>query len=106
MADADEHRTAVGLGIINAEGEGHARSEGAKVVVVDGSGDALPLTAGVLEIAHQFAFLGIDTDDGIAVTAEATPQSDNVAELLVAGGAVAGSDLLAVHAEREVQFVE
>ncbi len=84
MADADEHRTAVGLGIINAEREGDARGLGAKVVVVDGSGDALPLPAGILEVAHQFPLLGIDTDDGIAVTAEATSQAGNVAELLVA----------------------
>jgi hypothetical protein len=84
VADADEHRTAVGLGIINAEGEGDARGEGAKVVVVDRGGDALPLLAGILEVAHQFPLLGVDTDDGIAVTAEATSQSGNVTELLVA----------------------
>jgi hypothetical protein len=40
--------------------------------------------AGILEVAHQFPLLGVDTDDGIAVTAEATPQSGNVTELLVA----------------------
>ena len=74
MADADEHRTAVGLWIIHAEWEGDARGEGAKVVVVDRGGDALPLPAGILEVAHQFALLGIDTDDGIAMTAEATSQ--------------------------------
>jgi len=45
-------------------------------------------------------------DDGIAVTAEATAQSVNVAELLVAGRAVPGGDFLAVHMQREMQFVE
>jgi len=52
-------------------------------VIVDGSGDALPLPARVLEVAHQFPLLGIDADDGIAVTAEATSQPGNLAELLV-----------------------
>ena len=84
MADADEHGTAVGLGVINAEGEGDAGSEGAKVVVIHRSGDALPLAAGIFEIAHQFPFLGIDTDDRVAVTPEATTQSGNLSELLVA----------------------
>jgi len=106
VTDADEHRTAVGLGIINAEGEGDARSEGAKVVVVNRRGDALPLPTGILEVAYQFPLLGIDTDDGIAVTTESTSQSGNVAELLVACRAVPSGDLFTVHAEREMQFVE
>ena len=89
MADADEHRTAVGLWIIHAEWEGDARGEGAKVVVVDRGGDALPLPAGILEVAHQFALLGIDTDDGIAVTAEATSQPGNVGGTV--GRAMSGS---------------
>ena len=75
-------------------------------MVVDWRGNALPLAAGVLEVAHQFPLLGIDADDGIAVTAEATSQSGDVAELLVACGALPGSDLFAVHTEREVEFVE
>jgi hypothetical protein len=46
VADADEHRTAVGLGVVNTERKCDARGEGAKVVVVDGGGDTLPLAAG------------------------------------------------------------
>ena len=84
VADADEHRSAVGLWIIDAEGEGDARGKRAKVVVVDGGGDVLPLTARILKVTHQFPLLGIDTDDGIAVTAETTSQSGNLSELLVA----------------------
>ncbi len=84
MTDADEHGTTVGLGIINAEGEGDALGEGAKVVVVDRGGDAPPLPTAIFEVAHQFPFLGIDTDDGVAVTAEAMSHSGNVTELLVA----------------------
>src|SRR5207247_1730999 len=77
VADAYEHRTAVGLGIINTKREGDARGEGTKVVVVDRGGDTLPLPAGILKVAYQFPLLGIHTDDGIAVTAEATSQSGN-----------------------------
>src|ERR1017187_7568999 len=84
VADADEHRSPVGLGIVNAKRQCDARGEGAKVVVVDGGGNTLPLAAGILEVPHQFALLGIDTDDGIAVTAKATAQSGNLSELSVA----------------------
>jgi hypothetical protein len=72
------------LGIINAERKCDACGEGAKVVVVDGGGAALPLPARILEVAHQFALLGIDANDGIAMTAEATSQPGNLSELLVA----------------------
>ena len=75
-------------------------------MVVDRRGNALPLPAGILEIAHQFPLLGIDTDDGIAMPTESAAQPGNVAELLVACRAVPRGDLLTVHAEREVQFVE
>jgi len=75
-------------------------------VVVDQRGDALPFPAGILEIAHQLPLLGIDTDNGIAVPTESATQAGNVTELLVAGRAVPRGDLLTVHMEREVQFVE
>ena len=106
MAHADKHRAAVGLEIINAEREGDTLGLGTKVVVVDGSGDTLPLPAGIFEIAHQFPLLGIDTDDRVAMTAEAASQAGDVAELLVACGTVPGGDLFAVGAEREIHHVQ
>ena len=84
------------MGIINAEREGDAVGLRTKVVVVDRGGDAIPLPAGILEVAHQLSLFGIDTDDGVAVTAEAPSQAGNVAELLVACGAVPGGDLFTV----------
>ena len=96
MTDADEHRTAVGLGIINAEGQGDAPGQGAKVVVVDRRGGTLPLSASVVEVTHKFPLLRIDANDGVAVTAEAASQSGDVMELLVAEGAVPRRDLFAV----------
>jgi len=106
VGDAYEHRTAVGLRVINAVGEGDTLGQRAKVVVVDWRGNATPLAADVLEVAHQFSLFGINADDGIAVPAEAASQSGDVAELLIACGALPGADLFAVYAERETEFVE
>jgi hypothetical protein len=83
-----------------------ASGEGTEVVVVDRCGNALPLPAAVVEVAHQFPLPGIDADNGIALTAETPSQSGNVAKLLVACRAVPLADLFAVDAKREVQFVE
>ena len=75
-------------------------------MIVDWRGNTSPLPTGILEVAHQFALFGIHADDGITVTAEAAAESDDEAELLVAGGAVPAGHLFAVHAQRELEFVE
>ena len=106
MTDADEHRTAVSLEIINAVGEGDALGERAKVMVVDRGGDALPLPTGILKVTDQFPLFSIDTDDGVALTAETRSQSGNVMELLVADGTVPRRDLFAIDAEGEMELVE
>jgi len=106
VTDADEHRTAVSLEIINAVGEGDALGERAKVMVVDRGGDALPLPTGILKVTDQFPLFSIDTDDGVALTAETRSQSGNVMELLVADGTVPRRDLFAIQAEGEMELVE
>jgi hypothetical protein len=70
-------------------------------VVVNLGGHALPLHTGIPEIAHQFPFFSVDADDGIALTTEEFSQPGDAAELLVASGAGARGDVLAVAAERE-----
>ena len=101
VGDADKHRTTVCLEIVNAVRESDARCQGAEVVVVDLGGNVLPFQAGILEVAHQFPFLGVDADNGIALAAEAFSQPGDATKLLVASGAGSGGDVFAVAEERE-----
>src|SRR5882724_10278602 len=62
VADADEYRSAVGLGVINAARGGQRFSLGAKIVVVDQFQLAVPLGAGIFEGADQFLRRGRSLD--------------------------------------------
>src|SRR5215472_2508141 len=74
-------------------------------MVVDRGGLSIPFGTSVFEIPHQFAFLGIDTDNRIVEPAEASAQGGNVAELLVAIG-VLGSQFLAIDPQGELELTE
>jgi hypothetical protein len=52
----------------------HADGVGAEVVVVDQHRRAIPLGAGVLEVAHQFSLFGSHAKHRKAATLEAPPQ--------------------------------
>jgi hypothetical protein len=69
-ADADS--AAVVGRVVNAVGDADAAGIGKEVVIVDQNGRAVPFGAGVFEIADHFAFLGVDADDGKALTLEAS----------------------------------
>ena len=64
VRDADEDRAAVGQQIVNAVGNRDAEGVGAKVMIVDPRGRAVPFSAGVLEVTDQLALLGIHADHG------------------------------------------
>jgi hypothetical protein len=84
--DPDIDRAAVGLEVVNAVGNGDALAEGAEVVVEDLDGLAAPNLAGVLEVADQFALLGVDADDRRLLLGEAAPLPGDIAELPIALG--------------------
>jgi hypothetical protein len=105
VRDADEHGAAVGVEIVNAIENGNAVRLGAKVMVVHCCGRAIPLGAGVLEVAHQFPLLGVGADHRIPLSAETATQFADVGELRLAQG-VSGADLLAVDTERKAKLVE
>jgi len=71
---ADADGAAVVRRVVNAVGDAHPAGIGAEVVIVYQKGRAIPLGAGVFEVADQFAFLAIDTDDGKALSLEASAQ--------------------------------
>lgn len=83
MGDADEHGSAIGLGIIDAIQNGDALGQRTKVVVADRRGRTIPLGAGVLEVACQFPFIGVHANNRIALPTEALAQFSDVAELPV-----------------------
>jgi len=64
MRDADHDGPLIGEQIIDAVRDSDARGIGAEVVIVDQAGRQIPTRAGVLEVADQFAFLGINANDG------------------------------------------
>ena len=64
MRDADHDGSSIGEQIVDAVRDGDAGGVGSEVVVVDATGREIQTGAWILEVANQFALLGIDTDDG------------------------------------------
>ena len=106
VRDADTDSTAVVRRVVNAVGDTHAAGIGAEVVIVHQNRRAIPFGSGVLEIADQFAFLAVHTDDGKTLPLETGSQRANMLELLIAVGAGVGGDLFSVHAQREIHLVQ
>src|SRR6266852_4334529 len=91
------HEGAAILGdVIDSVGNRDADGVAAEVVIKDAAGLAVPASAGVLEVADQFAFLGVDADDGQVTALEAVAQLGQVFELEVAVRAGVGGDLLVI----------
>src|SRR6266567_4553759 len=74
VRDTDEHGAAIGVEIVNAIEDGNAVSLGAKIMVVHGCWCAIPLGAGILEVAHHFPLLGIGADHRIPLSAKTLTQ--------------------------------
>lgn len=105
MGNADNDSPAVGEQVVDAVRDGRAPGVGAKIVVVDQARRALPGGAGILEVADQFALLGIDADDGQTPPLELVTEPGDVIELLLAMRAARGGQLLAIEAKRVVHGV-
>ena len=68
---SDVHGTAIPLDIVDAVWDSEPICHGAEVVVVDGVALLSPDASRILEAADQLFLLGVDTQDGIATSAEA-----------------------------------
>ena len=75
-------------------------------MIVNEASRALPTDTGVLEVADQFALLGIDADDGQATVLETVVEFGNTVELAIAVGGEVGGELFPVGAERVVHLME
>ena len=106
VRDTDADGAAIVRRVVNAVGDAHAAGIGAEVMVVHQNGRAIPVGAGVLEVANQFALLAIDADDRKTLSLEACPQRADMLELPIAVGTGVGGDLLAVDAQRKIHLVQ
>jgi len=102
---ADAYSAAVVRRVVNAVGDAHPAGIGTEVVIVHPNWRAIPFDAGVLEVADQFAFLAVDTDNRKSLPQEALPQRGNMLELLIPVRTGVGGDLLPVDAQREIHLV-
>ena len=76
MRDTYEDRAPVGEQIIDPIRDREADGIGAEIVIIDAHRRAIPLDAMVLEVANQFSFLGIDTDNRKPLTLKAGAQRE------------------------------
>jgi hypothetical protein len=63
-------------------------------VIIDQPWRQCPASAGVLEVADQFALFGIHADDGVAAALEAIPQVREIQKLLIVIGVEVSQILL------------
>jgi hypothetical protein len=106
MGDADYDRASIGEQIIDAVRDGDARGIGAEVVIVDQAGTQIPARTGIFEIADQFAFFGIDADDGETAALKSVAKIAEVEELMVAIGTVVGGEFLVIDAKGIAHLME
>src|SRR5664279_1012483 len=74
VRDTHEDRASVGEQVIDPIRDRDADGIGAEIVIIDAHRRAIPLDAMVLEVANQFSFFGIDTDNGKPLTLKAGTQ--------------------------------
>jgi hypothetical protein len=65
-------------------------------VIVDQVRRSIPARPGIFEIADQFAFFGIDANDGETAVLKSVRQIAEVEELMVAIGTVVGRKFLVI----------
>jgi len=106
VGDADADGAAIAAQVINPVGDSYSAGIGEEVVIVYQDRRTIPFGAAISEITDHFAFLGIHADAGEALPLESMAESGDALELLIAIGAGVGSDLLAIHAQREVHVAE
>ena len=106
MRDTYRDRSSIGEQIVDAVRDGDAGGVGTEVVVVDQTGRKIPTRSGVLEVADQFALLGVDANDRQAAALEALPKITQVEELIIAIGADVGGEFLVIDAQGIAHLME
>ena len=91
MGDTDHQSASIVVHIVNAVRDGDADGIGAEIVIVNAPRGAFPAALRIFEVAHQFALLAIDADNGQMAPLKAVAQMGDVFELEVAVGTDAGA---------------
>ncbi len=106
MRDANHDGASIGEEIIDAIRYGDTGGVRAKIVIVDQARGQIPAHSGILEIADQFALLGIHADDGVAPTLESVSKIAEIEELIIAIGTVVGRELLVIDPQGIAHLME
>jgi hypothetical protein len=106
MRDADHDGASIGEQIVDAIRYGDAGGIGAEIVIVDQARGQVPARSSILEIADQFALLGIDANDGETAALESVSKIAEVEELIIAIGTAVGGDFLVIDAEGIAHLME
>ena len=106
MRNTHDEGTSILREVVDAIGNGDADGIGAEVVVKDAPRAAFPTAACIPEVADQFAFLGVDTDDGKVTTLESTAKFSEIFELEITVRTGVGGDLLVIDAQRIPHLIE
>lgn len=106
MGNANDQGAAIFGEIVDAIGNGDSDRIGAEVVIIDATGSALPTTAGIFEVAHEFTLFAVDADNRQMTVLEAVPQLGEVFELEITVGAGVGGDLLVIDVKRIAHLME
>ena len=96
MRDANHDGASIGEEIIDAVRYGDAGGVRAEIVIVDQARGQIPAHSGILEIADQFALLGIHADDGVAPTLESVPKIAEIEELIIAIRTMVGREFFVI----------
>lgn len=106
VGNADHQSAPIFMDIVDAVRDGDTDGIGTEIMIIDAPRGTVPTTAGVFEVAYQFAFLAVDADNGQMALAEAVAQMGEIFELEVTVGTAAGGNLLLIDAERIAQLME
>ncbi len=64
MRNSHKDGAPIGYQIVNPVGDSYADRIGSEIVIVDEYRRAIPAGSGIFEVADEFSFFGIDTDNG------------------------------------------
>jgi hypothetical protein len=106
LGNADHKGAAVFGEVIDAIGNGDTDGIGSEVMIQDVAWAAFPALAGILEVSYQFAFLGVDANNGQVTALKAVAQLGEIFKLEIAAGAEVGGDLLAIDAQGIAHLIE
>ena len=104
--NAHHESSAISGDVINSAGDRATGRASTEIVIKDASRLRIPALAGIPEIANEFAFFGIDADDGKMAPLETVTQVGEIFELPVSVGTKCRRDLFVIPARRMTHLID